>query len=102
MTFSEIPLVVVRANTLPKNAPIELEMMAMATKSKHTVECAPGSVTVKSVESDQILYRSARFDTIESLLASDAVIASGRVDVYLAETEKLDEAVMSAIREKCP
>ena len=34
-TFAQIPLLVVRANTLPKNAPIELEMVAMATKSQH-------------------------------------------------------------------
>jgi len=32
-TFHEIPLVVVRAHTLPKNAPIELEILALASKS---------------------------------------------------------------------
>ena len=45
-TFSKIPLVVVRAHTLPKNAPIELEMMAMATKSQHKVEHGKDSLTV--------------------------------------------------------
>ena len=33
-TFVGMPLLVVRVDTLPKNAPIELEMIAMATKNQ--------------------------------------------------------------------
>mmetsp|Transcript_25383 Transcript_25383/g.33941 ORF Transcript_25383/g.33941 Transcript_25383/m.33941 type:complete len:100 (+) Transcript_25383:196-495(+) len=55
-TFNEIPLVVVRANTLPKNAPIELEMMALATKSEHKVVATPNSLSVRSKADDRLIY----------------------------------------------
>lgn len=73
--------------------------MAMATKINHQVVCTPSMLTVTTSDG-KLLYKSARFDSIESFLASDATLASGRVDVFMAETEKLDEATLGAIKSK--
>ena len=100
-TFHEIPLAIVRANTLPKNAPVELEMMAMATKSNHACEVTPTGLTLKE-SSGLTAYQFMRFDSIESYLDCDKLVGAGRVDVYLEAHEKLDEAAKAAIQAKCP
>ncbi len=63
-TFAEIPLVVVRANTLPKNAPVELEMVAIASKSDHECIATPGSLSLTEKDSGRLAYQYIRFDSI--------------------------------------
>lgn len=55
-TFHEIPLIVVRVDTLPKNAPIELEMMAIANKSDYQAVFTPEGLTLKTVEGQKTVY----------------------------------------------
>ena len=51
--FSAIPLVIVRANTLPKNAPIELEMLATAQKGESlSVTASSESLTLRDTGSN--------------------------------------------------
>ncbi len=89
-TFAEIPFVVVRANTLPKNAPVELEMVAIASKSDHECIATPGSLSLTEKDSGRLAYQYIRFDSIQAVLESDQMIGAGRIDVYLQENEKLD------------
>ena len=69
-TFAEIPLIVVRANTLPKNAPIELEMTAMGTKSQHEIVATSDRLTVRELETGRLLYHFSKFDSMEACLGS--------------------------------
>lgn len=44
--FTGMPYLIVRVNTLPKNAPVELEMFATVNKQVYKVESSPSSISV--------------------------------------------------------
>ena len=41
LAFEGLPLIIVRVDTLPKNAPVELEMIAMGRKGGYRVSQSP-------------------------------------------------------------
>ena len=91
-----MPTLIVRVNTLPKNAPVELEMIAMVTKREYTVETTPGAIQVKD-KSRRLAYQCIRFDSLESYFASEELTGAGRVDVYMEANEKLGDEVKEQI-----
>lgn len=91
-----MPYLIVRVNTLPKNAPVELEMIATVNKKEYTVECSPGSISVCD-KARKLAYQCIRFDGLESYFASDVLTGTGRVDVYMEANERLGEDVKAQI-----
>ena len=82
--FHEIPLVVVRVDTLPKNAPVELEMIATLNKSDYQIQCTPVGITL--CDSDQKLaYHFLRYLSFDSFLSSDSVASASRIEVILSD-----------------
>ena len=59
-TFDETPLLVIRVHSLPKDAPIELEILASTNKYPE-VECFPGALTLPK-------YIIKRFNDYKDLL----------------------------------
>ena len=100
-TFNEIPFIVVRVDTLPKNAPIELEMTAMMVKSAYQIVFTPDGLTVTDTDGN-IAYQFLKFNSLETFLGSDSLVGAGRVDIFLESTESLGPGSKEAVQDKCP
>lgn len=85
---------------MPKNAPIELEMIAMTNKSEHKIEITPTDLTLRNSE-DRVVYKFQKFDSLEALSES-LTIGAGRIDIYLESKDKLGAGVLEALKAKFP
>ena len=96
-----MPFLVIRVDTLPKNAPIELEMIAMATKSAYQVQNAlvnQGTGLFEVLDNqNNLAYQCDKSNTIESFLNNTNVSVASRVDIYLLSTETLDADIKGRI-----
>ena len=100
-TFHEIPLVVVRVDTLPRNAPIELEVIAMTLKNAYQTVYTKDGLTVTDSEG-KIAYQFLKFESLETFLGSDSLVGAGKIDIFLESTESLCSEAKQAVRNKCP
>ena len=103
-----MPVTILRVNTLPKNAPLELEMVAVPNKQElkqHRINDA----NILLEKNGEIQYLFTRFDSLEDFLSGDLDLFSKqepkegrdailRVDVYHPVNVTLDPKVMDHIR----
>ena len=95
--FAGLPTLVVRVDTLPKNAPVELEMIAMSTKREYQVDASSaGSIQVRD-KSGRLAYQCIRFDSLQSYFECDDLTGAGRVDVFMEANERLGDEVKDQI-----
>ena len=65
----QIPVVILRVNTLPKNAPLELEMVAMPAKKELTEEYSDSKIVLK--KGNEINYIFARYNSLKDFITSE-------------------------------
>ena len=99
--FREIPLIVVRVDTLPRNAPIELEVIAMTLKSAYQTVYNNDGLTVTDNEG-KIAYQFLKFDSLETFLGSNSLVGAGKVDILIEGTESLCLEAKQLVQDKCP
>ena len=99
-----MPVTILRVNTLPKNAPLELEMVAVPSKQE-LKQHRPDEANIVLEKNGNIQYLFTRFDSLEDFLRGDLDLFSKqdpkdgrdailRVDVYHPVNLTLDPTLM--------